>query len=241
MNGLLRCSRYAFGPNRLHYCGPDANHEIAAYLQNKVEDPGLEGLLKAFQTMYPYLQLIAEDNLIKDPFDEKVVEAYWIGNSLLDAVEKKKFCQHLLDAQKIKKRSGREEFDKIVNKVLQGAVPQHSFHVLNVWKRTGHAEQEHTLSSLDACRISWGTVKKIDGPFVVVEVEPLVEVGGKLILGESVSKKILRSFGADIDLEELKVGDIVSMHWETICEKITSQQAAALRKYTLKHLEFVSI
>lgn len=241
MNGLLRCSRYAFGPNRLHYCGPDANSEISAYIQNKATDPGLEALLKAFQAMYPYLQLIAEANLIVDPFDDKVVEAYWIGNDLLKAVEKKKFCQHLLDVQKIKKRSGRAVFDCIVNKVLQGAVPQHSFHVLNVWKRTGHLEQEHTLESMDSCRVSWGKIEKIDGHFITVNTQPLECVGNKLMLGNPISKKVSRTFGADIDLEALKIGDLVSVHWGVICEKITPQQATNLKKYTLKHLEFVSL
>ena len=89
MNGLLQCSRYAFGPNRLHYCGPDASQEILAYIDNKEQDPGLEKLLSAFQTLYPYLEMISRANNIADPFDERVVEAYWIGNDLLANTGKK--------------------------------------------------------------------------------------------------------------------------------------------------------
>lgn len=241
MNGLLRCSRYSFGPNRLHYCGPDANNEILSYIQNKAEDPGLEILMKAFQTLYPYLQLIAEANLIKDPFDDKVVEAYWIGNNLLKAVTKKEFCKRLLDAQKIKKRVGQSAFDQIVCKVLQGAVPHHSFHVFNIWRRTGHLEQEHTLESMDSCRVSWGKIVKINGHNVTVITQPLECIGNKLALGRSISKKTSRTFSADINLEELKIGDIVSMHWGVICEKITPAQAVSLKKYTIKHLEFVNL
>jgi len=59
MNGILRCSRYAFGPNRLHYCGPDANSEIRSYIDEDATDPGLEKLMSQFQTMFPYLRHIA--------------------------------------------------------------------------------------------------------------------------------------------------------------------------------------
>ena len=80
VDGIARCTRYAFGPNRLHLCGPDANKEVLAYLKEGVSDPGLENLLRRFSTLYPYLQHIAQANHIADPCDERVVEAYWIGN-----------------------------------------------------------------------------------------------------------------------------------------------------------------
>ena len=104
MDGILRCSRYAFGPNRLHYCGPDANKEIAEYIKNSETDLGLAHLMKQFQTMYPYLKRISEANHIADPFDDEVVEAYWLGNRLLDTIEKKVFYNHLVDDHKISKR-----------------------------------------------------------------------------------------------------------------------------------------
>src|SRR5512135_1230238 len=150
-DGLLRCSRYAFGPNRLHYCGPDANTELQAYLSEGATDPGLEHLLQGFQTMYPYLRLIADANGIRDAFDERVVEAYWIGNRLLDAVRARALYDHLRDVQRIGDRMGPVLLERLGDKAMRGAVPHHSFHVLEVWKRTGHLEQVHTLGSMDAC------------------------------------------------------------------------------------------
>lgn len=240
MDGLLLCSRYAFGPNRLHYCGPDANREIFAYIQNSASDPGLKALLVAFQTMYPYLRFIAEANGISDPFDERVVEAYWVGNSLLETVEKKKFYRHLLEEQKIKKRIGGKSFDLVADKIGQGAVPHHSFHVLDIWKRTGHLEREHTIESMDSCRISWGTVRELDGPFVHVETEPLLYSEGKLVLGKPIGKKLWRGLEAGDNIEQLKKGDLVSIHWGVPCEVIVPAQAAALKKYTLRHLRLAN-
>ena len=143
MDGVLRCSKYAFGPNRLHYCGPDANREIYDYINDGATDPGLEALLKGFQTMFPYLRHIAHANNIADPFDERVVEAYWIGNELLDTIEKKVFWRHLIDDHQIPKKIGKKSFSYIEQKIERGAAPNHSFHVLNIWKRTGHKDEPH--------------------------------------------------------------------------------------------------
>lgn len=199
-------------------------------------DPGLEILLKGFRTMFPYLSLISRANGIRDPFDERVVEAYWIGNELLEGVEKQKFYRHLLEEQEIRKKIGSSDFNRVAEKIGEGAVPHHSFHVLDIWKRTGHLEREHTLESMDSCRISWGIVREIDGPFVSVSAEPLLYRAGKLVLGEAEERKITRSLETDIDIENLEPGDIVSMHWGVICEVITPRQAAALRKYTMRHI-----
>src|SRR5690606_26836571 len=42
-----------------------------------------------------YLELIARANSISDPFDPRVVEAFWIGNSLLDQVTPEQLEQDL--------------------------------------------------------------------------------------------------------------------------------------------------
>ena len=83
--GTLRFVRYAFMPNRLRYCGGDDNRTIFQYALEGVTDGGLTPLLRKFGGALPYLQLIARANGIADPFDERVVEAYWIGNDLLEA------------------------------------------------------------------------------------------------------------------------------------------------------------
>lgn len=240
MDGILLCSRYAFGPNRLHYCGPDASREISAYIENQASDSGLKNLLKEFRTMYPYLQLIARANGIPDPFDLKVVEAYWIGNDLLQNVEAKNFYQHLLEEQEIKTKIGPKSFEALSEKIKHGALPHHSFHVFNIWRRTGHDDSEHTLTSLDQCRISWGLVKKVDGPLILLETEPVVYQNGKLALGVPILKKIIRRLEVDIDIEQIKPGDTVTLHWNVPCQVITPAQAQILKKYTLWSLDFAN-
>ena len=182
MDGILRCARYAFSPNKLHLCGPDANREVFSYIREGASDPGLEKILSAFHTMYPYLRHIAEANKIRDPFDDRVVEAYWIGNNLLETVDKKVFYRHIIDGQKIKKRVNSVEFNQITDKIRSGAVPHHSFHVFTIWKTKKDYNSEHRIEDIDNCRISWGIIEKIDGPFLFVKTKPLLYIKNKLIL-----------------------------------------------------------
>lgn len=241
MDGILRCSRYSFGPNKLHYCGPDANAEILGYIKAGIKDPGLTAMLKNFQTLFPYLKYIAQSNNIEDPFDEKVVEAYWVGNSLLDNIDKRKFYDHLLDAHQLKKRLGRQGFEQLTDKLKFGAVPHHSFHVLNIWQRTGHVTTGHTLESLDNCRIGWGEVEEINGPVITVKTQPLMYGNGRLYLGEAISKTITRQLETTFEIEQLKVGDMVTIHWNVPCEVITKKQATGLKKYTLRNIALANL
>ena len=235
-DGLLRCSKYAFGPNRLHYCGPDANREILAYMQNGAEDPGLEKLLQAFRTLYPYLKLIADANSIRDPFNPRVVDAYWIGNELLKNAGEKRLYRHLLDNLDVKKKVGRQSFELVEDIIKKGALPHHSFHVLSIWKRTGNLDIPHTLESMDSCRISWGTVLNADGPFLAVKTEPLIYENGRLALGNPETRRIHRDISSPPDIEQLKSGDIITIHWGVPCEAISKKQAATLKRYTLHHI-----
>jgi hypothetical protein len=236
MDGMLRCSRYAFGPNRLHYCGPDQNRQIAANVLEGEGDPDLVRILSQFETMYPYLVHIARANRIADPLDDRVVEAYWIGNALLDRVEKADFYRHLVDGLSLKKKLGPKGFSLVEGKLAEGALPHHSFHVFDVWKRTGRVEKEHTLESMDQCRVAWGIVTSVAGPIILADVEPLIEADGKLALGTPEPRRYVRTLESDYDIEQLRAGDIVTIHWGVVCEKITPRQAANLKKYTLRHL-----
>lgn len=239
MDGLLRCTHYAFGPNRLHYCGPDASQEILAHMQNKASNPGLESMLKLFQTMYPYLRHIAWNNNIKDPFDERVVEAYWIGNELLDNIEKKKFYRYLIDDQKIKDKINSKSFNEVVNKLKSGVLPHHSFHVFHMWKPKDSIEE--LIRNIDSCRVSCGAVRSIDGPTLSVETEPLIYKNRQFTFGQTVVKNITRGLDANYEIEQLKIGDIITLHWNVPCEVITSAQAENLKKYTWKHMRMATL
>ena len=70
--------------------------------------------------------------------------------------------------------------------------------------------------------------------------EPLIYENGKILLSVPITKKIIRNIGSDFDIEQLKIGDIITTHWDVPCEVITPRQAMILKKYTLKHLKLAN-
>ena len=227
--GLITCAHYAFPPNSLHYCGPEKQINLAAYREENIADLGLVEILQDFQTLYPYLALIAYENNIQDPFDPRVVEAYWIGNDLLDKVSMNKFYQHLNDSLGLKKRLKHNDLKYLFGKIPHGALPHHVFHVLNVFTRTGHQAVEHTLETMDACRISWGRI--VRNPKLLVETQPLVLEKGKLTLGKAILKELIQSPSRS-PFGHLEGGLWVSFHWNTFCGVLTNGQATRLKSYT---------
>ncbi len=236
LDGVARCSRYAFGPNKLRMCGPDANRELSAYMREEVSDDGLTHILSQFKTLYPYLRSIAEANRIRDPFDPRVVEAYWIGNELLESITQKTFYTHLTDALHLKNKTSTRDFDELAQKLPQGARMHHSFHVFNVYKRTGNLEILHSLESMDACRISWGHVTRVDGPRVFIDRKPLMLDGHRLFLGKCEEYEIKRQLDVDDILDEVEVGDWITLHWYRPCEIVSAQHIRWLELYTQKHI-----
>ena len=85
--GPLLFARYAYPPNSLGYCGADATRTLLEYGDARASDGGLAELARTFEGAWPYLTLIAHANEIADPLDPRVVQAYWVGNELLDRVE----------------------------------------------------------------------------------------------------------------------------------------------------------
>lgn len=238
--GIIRCARYAFMPNKLSFCGPDKNRDLFHYSSTGEVDQELNLILKEFQTLYPYLSFIARVNKIRDAFDERVIEAYWIGNSLLGNVSKSEIYNHLLDDHQLKKKLSRLLLKQVIDKIPLGAKPHHSFHVLNIWKRTGHLDVMHTLNTMDLCRISWGRIKKINWPSLEVEYQPLVVEGEKIGMGEMIGQKVLGQINNTGFIQEPKIGDWISFHWNFACEVLNQNQINNLKKYTEESIRLVN-
>ena len=232
-SGTLIAARYGFGPNRLDLCGPDEARAILDYLADRASDRGLEEILKQFAGAYPYFSFIAASNGIPDPFDRRVVEAYWIGNELLNNVRMQDFYRHLED--RFQKRAPRTLFQAVLGQIPEGARPHHNFHVFAMPIRTGHVEVAHTVQTMDQCRISWGTVKAVVGDELAVERQQLVLRGNDLVLGEPELGMVRWRFNGKAFVEVVP-GDVVSIHWGCACDRLGPTQLAHLRRETRFHL-----
>ncbi len=235
--GALVAARYGFPPNRLELCGPGETRAILDYLAEGASDRGLEEILKQFAGAYPYLRFIAAANGIPDPFDRRVVEAYWIGNDLLDNVRMADFYRHLED--RFQKRSPRKLFQAVLGQIPEGARPHHNFHVFAMPIRTGHVEVAHTVQTMDECRISWGAVTALVGGAMAVERRPLVLRGDDLVLGEPEPRMVRWQFNGKAFVDA-QPGDVVSIHWSCACDRLTSDQLTHLTRETRFHLALVN-
>jgi len=237
IDGVLRCARYAFMPNYFAYCGPDQNKKLFEYCSQNYYEPTLNRILSEFEVMYPYLKLIAKENKIKDEFNPEVVEAYWLGNSLTESVNIKNLYRHFTEDKNLKAKLKKSVVERVLGLLPQRTKPHHNFHVMNIWLRAGKLNINHTLKSIDECRISWGKIKKINKSTVLVEYLPLIIKNDKIILGDTIEREVLTQFNNKGFVKDLNIGDMVTIHWGWVCEKINQEQLNNLKKYTLESLD----
>lgn len=231
-DGRLLFAHYALMPNRLGYCGGNDNQALFDYCTEEVADPGLEALLRQFQAAYPYLKFIASTNSLTNPFDPRVVEAYWVGNELLERVDMAEFYNFL--TEKLGPRIPPKAMKYLIGKIPSGAHPHHSFHVLDVSMKTGALRE--SIEDLDRCRISWGEVESAQGDVLTVKYRPLVLREGILTLGEPVSRQAIYRVDGRGYLKTPELGDLVSIHWDWVCDVLTHQQASRLERQTRHHI-----
>jgi hypothetical protein len=247
-NGAITCARYAFAPNFYHYCGPETAGVFGDYVAESMADGKLVEYLAQFETLYPYLKSIAMANKINDPLDPLVVEAYWVGNSLLNSVTPRQTFDSLTIGQNLHKRLDEKSKRWLFPKIDRQAKLHHSFHVFNIFTRTGHRMVAHTTETMDQCRIGWG---KVIGNKLPISNVPSNSAGRQFPMTKNISINSQRLIYKDGKLQfeacerqvinpieelTLKAGDLVSFHWGYVCEKITLVQMKRLEKLTYHHL-----
>ncbi len=232
MEGVRLGARFSLATNRLKYCGPsDAEPLLYRAVVDGEELDAAAAALGRFEALFPYLEAIARRHGLS-PFDHEVVEAYWVGNPLLDGF-------------------GQEEFDGIlaalVRRGLPGFVarelsrslpphplPHHVFHVafVGVGAVTGHVAT--TLATMESCRPSWGVVERIGADELVVRGPRLAAASEALLLAGEATRVV----GYDPKLlPGLAVGDTVAIHWDWAALRLAGDELERLRRYTLRSLE----
>jgi hypothetical protein len=238
--GALAFARYAYPPNTLGYCGPDDHRALLEHAAAGVAGPGLARLARGFDGAWPYLELIAGANGVRDPLDARVVEAYWIGNPLLERVGMAALGAALVE--RFRGRAGRG-FARLAEAVPAGAVPHHSLHVFGVYPWVGllrAGSVEHPLRVLDRCRVRWGEVVAVTGGMVTVRSRPLTWDGRSLRLGAPTLEQAVGARDGLALAGELRPGDRVALHWDWVCDRLTTRQLGALRHYTARQLAIVN-
>lgn len=239
--GPIRFARYAFGPNRLGYCGPEESGELFQQATMGRDLARLRELAGQFEGAYPYLSLIARSNGIPDPLSADVVQAYWLGSPLLDRVRPAEFGRSLED--RFRSRLRPAAWHWLGDKPEAGALPNHAFHVLDVFPKVGlmrTGEVDNALQVMDSCRIRWGRVLERDGDALVVSAVPLEMADGRLQLGAPRVERIRGWVDGAGFVEDVTAGDVVAIHWDWACERLDAARLAALRDATTHELDLAN-
>lgn len=249
MEGSILAARHSFMPNRLGYCGPDENDVLFdACLSNKPSKQLIKAL-EAFQGAFPYLRFIAHSQGFDDPFDYRAVEAYWIGNDLLQNIPPNGFYDHL--RERLKQKFSKEQIKKLFEARPYAAFPHHGLHVFNAFSTMGTVPDsfanatgpdEKVGALMDKCRISWGRILGADEKGnLIVEYEPVLRREGQLSLGEPTKTKVLAEVQGRSFVSGAKPGNWISFHWGFACTTLTPTQVANVRKYTLSDMALANI
>jgi len=243
-SGAVLFARYAYPPNQLGYCGPGDGRELldlaSAFGAGRgVEDDRREADVAArarcFDGAWPYLELIASSAGVADPLDRRVVEAYWVGNDLLDAVAPAELA-----------RTARRSFghqtgaDWTCLEPPVAVVAHHSFHVFAIYPWVGllrAARPGPALHVLDRCRIRWGQVLEARGDHMMVSGPTLVWDGHVVGLGEERVEAVRWADGGRALSAAPAAGDWVSLHWDWVCDRLTPVGLDDLQCFTARQLD----
>jgi len=235
MNGIELAARFALPPNSKGYCGGERFvHALKRYFSSPMplNAAKLWSELKKFKAHYSYLRLIAGANGLK-PFDARVSEAFWLGNSLLGKVKKKELQSLITNEFSGKGMLPKKKARKLASSLPDNFVPHHSFHVLYLHTISGVIEK--SVKNADMCRVSWGKVRKVEKGGIEVKTQRLARVKGKLALLPAVKRWKTSCAGIAL-LPDAKPGDIVASHWGFATMKISWGQAKELKKATEKNV-----
>jgi hypothetical protein len=232
MDGVALCARFSIATNRLAYCGP-ADAEPALYdaiVTGRGSDRA-RAALSRFEALMPYLEAIGTAHG-RDPFDREVVEAYWIGNRLLDGVDRRGFLA-LLEAL-----TRRGLPPSVARRLAEHLPPHplahHAFHVsyVGVGAVTGHVPT--TVPNVESCRPAGATVVAVRngeldvaGP-TVRAAGPRLELGGTSVRTVRYDPKVL---------DDVRVGSRLAVHWSWPALRLDDRSAGELDRWTARALE----
>ncbi len=240
MSGPKIAALYGLIPNELGLCGPKEDQEkLRQFIRGELNIPSIVGVLKKFQAAYQYYELIARVNRISaGPLNKRVVEAYWLGNELLEKITVDDMRKLIVDRFSGPGLLAKNIAIKKAVQIPENSKPHHSFHVLVLGAITGSVDFTGNTKLKDICRVGWGRVNRksqmANGKAkIIVDCQPLV--GDKKIeFGKVIKKELV--WDSEI-LPEAEVGNWVSFHWNHAIQILNEDNVVNLYKYTKNTLD----
>lgn len=235
MHALKLAACYSYPPARLKFCGRQKNTPqiLSRYASGeKIPLKKIKEIFENFEASYPYYQLIAQSNQIKNPLNYKVIEAYWLGNKLLDKIKppdlKKLILTQFSQKGLLNSKIAKQKADSLP----KNALPHHSFHVLILGSITGKVKFTTALRNI--CCINHGQIIEIKKNKLKITYQPLKNKNNQFFLGKITTKEIIwdKNF-----IPQIKKRDTVSFHWDQACQILNQREIKNLSKYTLLNIK----
>lgn len=231
MDGLRLGIGFSYKPNELRFCGPkSANANFLHYLERTDNAAAVAEDIRRFEGLYTYLAAIAAKSG-KLYTDYDVLEAYWIGNRLLDDFTAADMIGILKNL--VKRGLPAKVAENRIAHVPAQAIPHHNFNVcyVGVGQITGAVPT--TIANMNDCMTIPATVQKVVGSQLAISRKFLEYSGGMLHLGKE--KAAVVDYLPQL-LGKVKVGDVVAVHWGFAPAILTRQQQKNMEHYTKKVL-----
>lgn len=233
VRALTLGARFSYPPNHRGYCGRESAQDVftRCILHGSCDKVGEE--LTRFIVLYPYLQVIAEAHDL-DPFDRRVIEAYWIGNRLLEKIDLNSY-DRLLD--RFMEQGVPEWLIRSLRERRPARfIPTHLFQVLHVGVGQASGAVPFTMESVYACMIRWGKVEHVDhGGALSLKLNSIrIERGAFGLFHE----KVMVAPDAH-PFDEIHVGDTVAVHWNKIVKVLTPPEQRNLTRWTRETLQIL--
>jgi Family of unknown function (DUF6390) len=227
-------ARYAYPPNELGHCGPAGADDIFA-VGAGARSTAARDRAPHFQGAWAYLRLLADTASVGDPLHPDVVSAYWLGGELADRVDPAALAG-LVRAEFAAQPGVRARLPYLAD--LSPAGPTHAFHVFVVYPWIGllRTASRAALSTLDSCRIRWGTVESVRPDYAAVLCRPLRWDGTRLTLGRARPQTCRWSRREYAFVRGLSPGDTVALHWDWVCDRLGRAACADLADRTQAQL-----
>ncbi|NUS91309.1 MAG: hypothetical protein HOQ36_02685, partial [Nocardia sp.] len=119
------------------------------------------------------------------------------------------------------------------------AAANHCFHVFGIypWTRLLGRGGDQPIRVLDSCRISWGTVAARRGDDLTVLRRRLRFDGSRLSLGAAEPVPVpVRDDDGFSAVPDAAPGQLVALHWDSLCGRLTLAEARTLAATTARQL-----